>query len=61
MKRDVHWLKKPSLRNIRRLPIGDESKYFGGIDLTVEDLRQSLGEIQTDFLYQGVESNEEFV
>jgi hypothetical protein len=60
VKRDVHWLKKPSLRNIRRLPIRDESEYFGGIDLTIEDLTQSVGERQIDFLYQLVESNKDF-
>ena len=58
-KRDIYWLKKPSLRNIRRLPMGDEDEYFGGIDLTFEDLRQSLGERQKDFLYRLTQSNED--
>jgi len=60
VKRDVHWLKKPSLRNIRRVPIGEESNYFGGIDVTFEDLRQSVGERQTDFIYKLVESGANF-
>ena len=60
VKCDVHWLKKPSLRNIRRLPTVDESKYFAGTDFTIEDFRQSLGERQIDFLYQLVEGNKDF-
>jgi hypothetical protein len=48
---DDQWLKLPSMKQVRRVSVSDQSKYFAGTDLTYEDARQLIGERTGDFSY----------
>jgi Outer membrane lipoprotein-sorting protein len=39
---DDQWLKLPSMKEVRRISIADQSKYFAGSDITYEDSRQLI-------------------
>ena len=49
---DEQWLKMPSFDKIRKIAVADQSKYFGGTDITFEDARQLIGERTQDFDYK---------
>lgn len=49
---DDMWLKIPSVKNERKISVSDESKYFGGTDLTFEDIKMLSGEKTSDYNYQ---------
>ncbi|MFA5029919.1 MAG: outer membrane lipoprotein-sorting protein [Patescibacteria group bacterium] len=55
---DDLWLKLPSFDKVRRISVGDESKYFAGTDFSYEDARQLTGERLDDFDYQTLECKE---
>lgn len=54
---DQYWLKLASMTNTRKIPVADQSKYFGGLDLTYEDNRLLLGETTSNFNYSYASNN----
>ena len=52
---DEQWLKLPSHNKVRRLALGDQGKYFAGLDFTYEDARQLIGERIGQFNYRLLE------
>lgn len=55
---DEQWLKLPSWNRIRKVAVNDQSKYFGGTDVTYEDARQFIGERTQDFTYNIVTASD---
>ncbi|MFA6550978.1 MAG: outer membrane lipoprotein-sorting protein [Patescibacteria group bacterium] len=54
---DEQWLKMPSFDKTRKIAVADQSKYFGGTDVTFEDARQLIGERTQDFNYKILSSD----
>lgn len=52
---DEQWLKLPSQNKVRRIALGDQGKYFAGLDFTYEDARQLIGERISQFNYRFLE------
>ncbi|MFA4872179.1 MAG: outer membrane lipoprotein-sorting protein [Patescibacteria group bacterium] len=52
---DEQWLKFPSQNKVRRISLGDQGKYFAGLDFTYEDARQLIGERISQFNYRLLE------
>jgi len=56
---DEQWLKMPSFNRTRKIAVSDQSKYFGGTDITFEDARQLVGERTPDFEYKILRSDKQ--
>jgi len=56
---DEQWLKMPSFHKVRKIAVSDQSKYFGGTDITFEDARQLIEERTQDFYYNKILSSDD--